>query len=127
MAERSVAVRLRAINDQYDRAMARSRQATEQFTTASGRSIATLGADMTRVGGMMTRRVTLPVIALGAATLGASANFERGMNRVRGITGATGSDLDALSRQARDLGASTQFSATQAADAMGFLAMAGFE
>src|SRR5690625_641875 len=49
------------------------------------------------------------------------------MNRVSAISGATGSALDKMRAQARQLGAETQFSASQAADAMTFLAMAGFE
>ena len=49
------------------------------------------------------------------------------MNRVKAVSGAVGDQFEALRDQAKELGATTQFSATQAADAMGFLAQAGFE
>ncbi len=55
------------------------------------------------------------------------ADFEAQMKRVEVLTGATGSQLEALKKLAAELGKTTQFTASQAADAMGFLAQAGFE
>ena len=55
-----------------------------------------------------------------------AADFETSMNTVRVLTGATGAQFDVLTQQAIQLGATTQFSATQAAEAMGFLGQAGF-
>lgn len=49
------------------------------------------------------------------------------MNRVAAVSGATEAELKSFSDQAKELGATTQFSASQAADAMTFLAMAGFK
>jgi len=48
------------------------------------------------------------------------------MNKVAAVSGATDDELTALSDKAKELGATTQFSASQAADALGFLSMAGF-
>jgi TP901 family phage tail tape measure protein len=47
------------------------------------------------------------------------------MNKVAAVTQATGEEFKALREQAKELGATTQFSATQASEAMTFLAMAG--
>jgi TP901 family phage tail tape measure protein len=71
----------------------------------------------------------LGVAAVGAAGQGIRtfANFEAAMNNVAAVSGATGDEFQSLEDQAKELGRTTQFSATQAADAMGFLAMAGFE
>lgn len=80
-----------------------------------------------RTGRTLSRNVTLPVLAMGGAILNTSGNFEQGMNKVRALTGAAGDDLDTMREQAKQLGSTTKFSATEAADAMGFLAMAGFE
>ena len=41
--------------------------------------------------------------------------------------GATGSDFDSLRDKAREMGAKTKFSATEAADAMNYMAMAGWK
>ncbi len=55
-----------------------------------------------------------------------AGDFEQGMNRVKALSGATGKQFEKLETQAKDLGATTQFSAGQVADAMGFLAQSGF-
>ena len=54
------------------------------------------------------------------------ANFDATMSKVKAITGATGADFEKLTAQARELGATTQFSASESAEAMTFLGMAGF-
>ena len=56
-----------------------------------------------------------------------AADFEMSMNNVAAISGATASELERFNEQARELGRTTPFTAQEAADAMGFLAMAGFE
>lgn len=66
-------------------------------------------------------------VGLGYNVLKASGDFEKAMNQVRAVTGATGKDFQDLRDQAKELGATTKFSATQAAEGMGFLAMAGFQ
>lgn len=55
-----------------------------------------------------------------------NAEFGNSMSKVAAISGATGEELDKLRQTAKDMGATTMFSASQAADALGFLAMAGF-
>ena len=56
-----------------------------------------------------------------------AADFEKSLSKVKALTGATGKEFDALSNQARELGRTTKYSATEAADAMSFLGMAGFK
>ena len=55
------------------------------------------------------------------------ADFETSMLRVKAITGSTGVEFESLTALARELGATTAFTAREAAQAMGFLAQAGFE
>src|SRR5699024_10293652 len=75
----------------------------------------------------MTRRVTAPVLGLAAGALKVGLDFEEGMSKVQAISGATGSELEELEAQAREMGATTRFSATDAASGMEYLAMAGFD
>ena len=49
------------------------------------------------------------------------------MRKVQAVSGATGSDFEKLTKQARELGATTAFSASDAADAMYYLALAGWD
>ncbi|MEH6891314.1 phage tail tape measure protein [Bacillus sp. JJ864] len=67
------------------------------------------------------------VVAAAGASVAAAANFEQGMAKVKAIGGATGSEFERLKKTALDLGSSTSFSATQAADGMALLAAAGFK
>lgn len=95
----------------------------EQF----GKKAQRISANLEAAGQRLTAAITLPILAFGASTAKAAGDYEQSMNRVRALTNATGEDLDKLKKQARELGAATQFSASDAADAMGFLAMAGMK
>ena len=70
-------------------------------------------------------------IAGGAKTLVSSVvstgmAFESSMSNVQALSGATGADFESLSAKAQEMGAKTKFSASEAADAMGYMAMAGW-
>ena len=70
------------------------------------------------------------IAAVGAGLLTAfdkAREFEQAMADVSAITGATGKDFSALSALARDMGATTAHSATDAARGIQFLGMAGFK
>jgi TP901 family phage tail tape measure protein len=94
---------------------------------SAGGSMQSFGRSTKAAGTSMTRSMTLPVVGLGFAVAKMAGGFEKEMNRVAGITGSTGQDFKRLEDQAKQLGKTTQFSAGQAAEAMGFLAMAGFD
>lgn len=83
------------------------------------------GQQMKTVGRNMSASLTAPIALFGITTLKAAGDFQSGMNRVQALTQATQAEFKMLEKQAKELGATTQFSASQAADAMGFLAMAG--
>ena len=78
-----------------------------------------------------TREKLLPVTGvvtgLGTAAVKTAADFDSAMSRVAAVSGATGSDFDSLRDKAREMGAKTKFSATEAADAMNYMAMAGWK
>ncbi|SHI68543.1 phage tail tape measure protein [Streptomyces sp. 3214.6] len=67
------------------------------------------------------------VVGLGAASLKAAGDFEKNMNRVAALSGATGKNLEKLRNQAKDFGKTTQYGAAQSADAMAQLATAGLD
>jgi len=100
----------------------------------TGKSVSTLGVRaqkasqlMGSIGKKMSMFVTAPIVGLGIAAVKTAGDFESSMNRVSAVSGATEEQMEALTSQARELGATTQFSAQEAAEGMGFLAMAGFE
>ena len=86
-----------------------------------------MGTTLSTTGATMTRRFTLPIVAAGTGILRTAGDFEQSMNQVRAVSGATGEEFDALQELAREMGATTAFSASDAADAMYFLSSAGFD
>lgn len=63
--------------------------------------------------------------ATAAATVGSS--FESAMSKVSAISGSTGKDLQALTDKAKEMGAKTKFSASESAEALQYMAMAGWD
>lgn len=57
----------------------------------------------------------------------AGSNFDAAMSKVAAVSGAAGDDLDALTEKAKEMGASTKFSASEAAEAFNYMAMAGWK
>ena len=77
------------------------------------------GQMLTRAGTTLTTCVTGPLAGIGAASVKTAADFESSMSNVQALSGATGSELEQLSNLAKEMGANTQFSASEAADALG--------
>ena len=90
-------------------------------------NMSAVGKKMQSVGKTMSLAITAPIIGLGVNAIRMGVNFQAAMNMVGAVTGSTGKEFEQLKKIARDLGATTQFSATQAAEAMKFMGMAGFD
>lgn len=56
-----------------------------------------------------------------------AGNFEEGMSNVEALSGASAEEMQLLSDKAKELGATTKFTAQEASDAMGYMAMAGWD
>lgn len=72
------------------------------------------------------------VAALGIGTMFKKAvdvgsSFESAMSEVKAISGATGENFEKLTDKAKEMGATTKFSATESAEALKYMAMAGWE
>ena len=89
-----------------------------------GNTLQSIGSKMTAVGTTLTTRVTAPILALGTAAVKTASDFDSEMSKVKAISGATGEDFDKLREKAREMGAKTKFSATEAAQAFSYMSMA---
>lgn len=87
----------------------------------------TLGTNMASAGRSMAAGVTMPLTLIGGAAARTTADFDSAMSKVQAISGATGSQFDALREKAREMGANTKFSATESAEALTYMAMAGWK
>lgn len=124
--ERTIRYRVTAATQGFQQGMQRSATSAQQ---ASGR----IGSSMQRNKQALTMAGTAAVgfgLAMGtglAKAASAGAEFESQMNSVRAVSGATGAEFEALSGAAREMGRSTQFGASEAAEGLSFLSMAGLD
>lgn len=101
-----------------------------QFQSEFGKlqsGLRNVGKSMQSTGKKLTLGLTTPIVGLGAASVTTYADFQSSMNKVKALSGATGKDFTKLENLAKEMGATTVFSASEAADGMSFLAMAGFD
>lgn len=97
-----------------------------QKISATGEKLKDVGSNIEGAGKKLLP-VTATVTAFGTASVKTAADFEAAMSKVAAVSGATGSDLEALSKKAREMGSKTKFSASEAAEAMNYMAMAGWK
>lgn len=67
------------------------------------------------------------IIAGGTAAAQVGSSFESGMSKVSAISGATGDALQSLTDKAKEMGAKTKFSASESAEALQYMSMAGWD
>lgn len=96
-------------------------------TNSAGTKFQALGSSLKSVGSAITMGVSLPLLAVGAGAIKTASDFEAGMSKVSALSGATGDDLKMLEAKAKEMGASTKFSATESADALSYMALAGWD
>lgn len=107
--------------------MQRTQAAMQQMNAArAARASASTRLSDAKAGMMDTVSTAAMFAAPLIGAVETAANFEVAMSKVQAITRANSSEMQALTENARMLGETTQFSATQAADAMSYLGMAGW-
>src|SRR5690625_4542367 len=89
------------------------------------RNVESLGEQLKEYRGILAGIAGVTMGAVGLSVK-AAAGFEQAMSRVGAVSRASEEDMALLTAQARELGATTAFSASQAAEGMEYLAMAGF-
>lgn len=85
------------------------------------------GKEITAIGKTLTLGITTTLLGLGTAAVSVSANFQESMSKVAAISGATGDDLERLTEKAKEIGATTKYSASESAEAFQYMAMAGWK
>lgn len=104
-------------------------QMKEHVNGFGERAGSAFGAAKIALGNLMTQGIDMVVRGLGdmvSSTINVGMEFEKSMSKVQALSGASGDELQALSDKASELGATTTFSASEAADALGYMALAGW-
>ena len=105
--------------DELDDVDDAARNAGDGFTVMKG-VLASLIADVVQWGISELKDLATEIVEVGSS-------FEKSMSNVQALSGATEEDLKLLSDTAKEFGANTQFSATEAADALSYMALAGWD
>lgn len=113
--------KLKSLEDQAGKA-----NVTLQQISAVGDKFQEVGQKIEGVGKKLLP-ISAAVGGIGVAAVKTTADFDSSMSNVSAISGATGEDFDRLRDKAREMGAETKFSASEAADAMSYMAMAGWK
>ena len=90
------------------------------------RAMDKMGRKMQQTGKNLSMKLTAPLAALGAVSFNVFKGFEQEMSKVQAVSGATAEEFAALSQNAKDLGASTMFSAREVASLQTEFAKLGF-
>lgn len=104
---------LKNVNDSFNKTAGGGLKA---FTVALGNLIADTVKDaITKLGD------------LAQSVMDVGISFDTSMSKVKAISGANTEEMEQLTAKAEEMGAKTKFTATEAADAMGYMAMAGWK
>lgn len=70
---------------------------------------------------------TSKMAGLAKSSVSVGMSFEASMSQVAATMGKSTEEIESLTKVAKEMGSSTKFSATQAADALNYLALAGYD
>ena len=105
--------------DSLDQMESAQQRASDGFSVMKG-ALASLVADGIRM--------TISALKdLAKETLQVGMDFESAMSQVGAVSGASAEDMEKLSEKAKEMGSTTKFTATEAAEAFNYMAMAGWK
>lgn len=114
-----------SFNKEFDGVQNKVKQ-TDSKMQGFGKGLTGVGNSITGVG-KKAMKITAPIAAIGVASIVTGMDFQASMSKVQAISGATGGDMVQLEGLARDMGATTKFSASEAAEGLQYMAMAGWD
>jgi TP901 family phage tail tape measure protein len=127
-----------AVTEQQIKSLKEQQSNFSAEVESMGIKLGEFGEKATKAGTTLTKSVTTPIVALGTAAVTTAASFESSMSQVQatmGITsdatselnGQTVNTMDSLESLAQTMGETTAFSASECADAINYLALAGYD
>ncbi len=130
----------RELDDATDRSSKAFRKAvegTKEYQQAMDKLSASAGELKSKVGGALNdiwnitlkaaTAITSTAVAAGAASVKIGSDFDKSMSTVQALSGAAGAELDTLREKAKEMGATTSKTAKESADALGYMALAGWD
>lgn len=91
------------------------------------RELQKAGKSMQSIGAEMSTYLTAPLAALAGFSSKLNMDFDDSMRKVQATTNATAEEFNKLTDTAEQMGASTRFTASESAEAMNYMALAGWK
>lgn len=120
---RNVAVRIGGDSTGLIRTFRNAQRASNDFKS----HFQTASDGINSVGNTLLQKVSLPIAAIGGLSIANAAIFEQSMSKVGALSKAVGKDFEMMEDKAREMGKTTSKTATEAADAMSYMALAGWD
>jgi TP901 family phage tail tape measure protein len=121
---------LKADTSNFTSNLDRASSAFNTFTNSAKGKLGAIGDNFEKVGNSMNKKLTVPIMAGLGASVKTFTTFDDSMRKVAATSGiAADSSSKAymqMRKQAQDLGASTRYSASEVAEGMNYMAMAGW-
>ena len=122
----SIVAHLKLEMNDFNSNLNRAKDAIDS-TSKNFRGAEAAGKTFSSVGKFLTAGVTTPVVAIGSSVVKTQAQFQDAMAKVQALSGASGKELTLLENTAKKMGSTTVFSASECADALGYMALAGWD
>lgn len=106
---------------------ARGKREVGDFSRNATTNLAQVGSTMTKVGGTLTRSVTLPIVAVGAAATKMALDFDSVFVQMQSLAGATADEIDGMKESVLDLAGETGKAPKELAEALYFLRSSGLD
>lgn len=104
--------------------------AVEEFTNNAKTKLGSVGDKFEKVGSSLSKKLTAPIVAGVGASVKTFTSFDDSMRKVAATSGiaadSSSKSYMAMRKQAQDLGATTRYSASEVAEGMNYMAMAGW-
>lgn len=117
---------LRVKLDEWNQGLETAINSLQGYGSRLQGSMNSIGKKLTSAGKNLTTKVTLPIVGIGTAAVKTSMDFEAAMDKVASLSGAQGENFDRLRDKALEMGAKTMYSATESAEALQYMALAGW-
>lgn len=118
---------LRVKLDEWNQGLETAINSLQGYGSRLQGSMNSVGKKLTSAGKNLTTKVTLPIVGIGTAAVKTSMDFEAAMDKVASLSGAQGENFDKLRDKALEMGAQTMYSATESAEALQYMALAGWD
>lgn len=128
MANNDVLIKLKADISDLQKGLKSAKSELEKLSNDTDNSFNGLGESAKKLGSAIAGAFAVgKVLDFGKQIMSSTAEFSDSMLKVQALSGATGKDLESLTELAKEMGRTTAFTAKDSADALGYMALAGWD